>query len=89
MDKPARRTEPPRPQAAPVADRILDEAQGAHTVAKEVRDLLQTPREGDQEDPLAPILEALRELTMGQVVMLRRMEAMQRQLDALSRSSAR
>lgn len=64
--------------------RVLEEAEGAHAVAKEVRaatqevlTLLQTPQEGDQADPLAPILQALETLTLGQALILRRLDSLQ------------
>lgn len=75
----------PTPQQQVTTRRVLEEAEGAHTVAREVRTatqevlgLLQAPRDGDQADPLAPILAALETLTLGQALILRRLDSMER-----------
>ena len=75
----------PAPQQQVTSRRLLEEAEGAHLVAKEVRTtaqevlaLLQTPQDGDQADPLAPILQALEALTLGQALILRRLDSLQR-----------
>lgn len=77
----------PAPQQQVTSRRLLEEAEGAHTVAKEVRataqevlTLLQAPQEGDQADPLAPILAALESLTLGQAHILRRLDSLQQAL---------
>ena len=86
MDTETPTTRPqPNPQQQVTSRRVLEEAEGAHTVAREVRTttqevlaLLQTPQDGDQADPLTPILAALESLTLGQALILRRLDSMQR-----------
>lgn len=77
---------PPSPQQQVTSRRVLEEAEGAHSVAKEVRTatqevlmLLQTPRDGDQADPLAPIMLALEALTLGQALILRHLESLRQE----------
>lgn len=74
----------PAPQQQVTSRRLLEEAEGAHTVARkvdtatqEVLRLLQTPQDGDQTDPLAPILATLEALALGQALILRRLDSLQ------------
>lgn len=62
------------------AGAIYSEARGAHTTAKEILELMTAPGEGDEEDPMTALVEAVKELALGQAEILRRLERIERRL---------
>ncbi|MDT7953052.1 MAG: hypothetical protein RQ966_16235 [Acetobacteraceae bacterium] len=74
------------PSAPPAPTReaeILGEATRARVAAEEVLEKLTGTAEGDPEqDPLAELMDTLRELVRGQAVILRRLDTVERLLGA-------